>query len=325
MTKPVRVSVTGAAGQISYSLLFRIAAGDMLGQDQPIILQLLEIPEAMGVLDGVVKELEDCSFPLLVDIVSGSDAEVIFGDTEIAILVGAKPRSLGMERSDLLAENAAIFSGQGKALNSSADRDVRVLVVGNPANTNALIAAMNAPALPRSNFTAMMRLDHNRAIHQLAAKTGSHTSLIEKVAIWGNHSATQYPDLSNALVDKTPVADLVDDNWIQTYFIPTVQQRGVAIQEARGSSSAASAASAAIDHIRTWVQGAPEGDWTSMAVATTGSYGIDTDLIASFPVTCREGEYTIVEGLSFDAFSKEKILDSISELKSERDAVRHLF
>ncbi|MBO66811.1 MAG: malate dehydrogenase [Acidiferrobacteraceae bacterium] len=325
MVKPVRVSVTGAAGQISYSLLFRIAAGDMLGQDQPIILQLLEIPEAMGVLDGVVKELQDCSFPLLSEIVSGSDAEIIFGDTEIALLVGAKPRSLGMERSDLLTANATIFSRQGRALNASADRDVRVLVVGNPANTNALIAAMNAPDLPRENFTAMMRLDHNRAVHQLAAQTGASTSAIEKVTVWGNHSATQYPDLSNALIGKTPAVDLVDDDWIKTSFIPTVQQRGVAIQEARGSSSAASAASAAIDHIRTWVEGTPEENWTSMAIATTGSYGIDEGLIASFPVKCRGGSYGIVEDLPLDEFSKEKISISISELKSERDAVRHLF
>ena len=324
MKSPVRVAVTGAAGQISYALLFRIAAGDMLGKEQPVILQLLEIAPAMGALDGVVMELNDCAFPLLIDIVSGTDPRVIFGDANFALLVGAKPRGLGMERKHLLSENADIFSGQGSALNESAHRDVRVLVVGNPANTNALIASANAPDINRGQFTAMTRLDHNRAVYQLATKLGVSADGVQKVIIWGNHSATQYPDVFHARVRGQPAIDLVDRAWLESDFIPTVQQRGVAIQEARGSSSAASAASAAIDHMRTWVHGTADGDWASMAIPSDGSYGVEKGLISSFPVVCRQGQYSIVKELQIDPFSEERILKSAAELKEERDAVRNL-
>ena len=324
MKSPVRVAITGAAGQISYALLFRIAAGDMLGKEQPVILQLLEIPPAMGALDGVVMELDDCAFPLLADIVSGTDPRVIFGDANFALLVGAKPRGLGMERKHLLSENADIFSGQGSALNDSAHRDVRVLVVGNPANTNALIASANAPDIDRGQFTAMTRLDHNRAVYQLATKLGVSADGVQKVIIWGNHSATQYPDVFHARVRGQPAIDLVDRAWLESDFIPTVQQRGVAIQEARGSSSAASAASAAIDHMQTWVHGTADGDWASMAIPSDGSYGVEEGLISSFPVVCRQGQYSIVKELQIDPFSEERILKSAAELKEERDAVRNL-
>jgi malate dehydrogenase len=324
MTAPVRVAITGAAGQISYALLFRIAAGDMFGKEQPVILQLLEIPPAMGALDGVVMELDDCAFPLVTDIVSGTDPRVMFGDANFALLVGAKPRGLGMERKHLLSENADIFSVQGSALNESAHRDVRILVVGNPANTNALIASANAPDIDRSQFTAMTRLDHNRAVYQLANKLGVSTDVVRKVIIWGNHSATQYPDVYHALVHEQTAIDLVDRAWLELDFIPTVQKRGVAIQEARGSSSAGSAASAAIDHMRTWVHGTADGDWTSMAVPSDGSYGIEDGLISSFPVVCQEGQYSIVKELEIDPFSGERILKSAAELKEERDSVRNL-
>ena len=324
MKSPVRVAITGAAGQISYALLFRIAAGDMLGKEQPVILQLLEIPPAMGALDGVVMELDDCAFPLLTDVVSGTDPWVIFGDVNFALLVGAKPRGLGMERKQLLSENAEIFSGQGKALNDSARRDVRVLVVGNPANTNALIASANAPNIDRGQFTAMTRLDHNRAVYQLANKLEVSTDVVQKVIIWGNHSATQYPDVFHACVRGKPAIDLVDREWLESDFIPTVQQRGVAIQEARGSSSAASAASAAIDHMRTWVHGTADGEWASMAIPSDGSYGVEEGLISSFPVVCRQGQYSIVKELEIDPFSEERILKSAAELKEERDSVRNL-
>ena len=324
MKSPVRVAITGAAGQISYALLFRIAAGDMLGKEQPVILQLLEIPPAMGILDGVVMELGDCAFPLLKDVVSGTDPRVIFGDVNFALLVGAKPRGLGMERKHLLSENAEIFSVQGSALNDSAHRDVRVLVVGNPANTNALIASANAPDIGRRQFTAMTRLDHNRAVYQLANKLGVSTDEVQKVIIWGNHSATQYPDVFHARVRGQPVMDLINCEWLESDFIPTVQQRGVTIQEARGSSSAASAASAAIDHMRTWIHGTADGDWTSMAIPSDGSYGVDEGLISSFPVVCRQGQYSIVKELQIDPFSGERILKSAAELREERDAVRNL-
>ena len=324
MKTPVRVAITGAAGQISYALLYRIASGDMLGKEQPVILQLLEIPPAMGALDGVVMELDDCAFPLLTDVVSGTDPRVIFGDVNFALLVGAKPRGLGMERKQLLSENAEIFSGQGRALNDSARRDVRVLVVGNPANTNALIASANAPNIDRGQFTAMTRLDHNRAVYQLANKLGVSTDVVQKVIIWGNHSATQYPDVFHSRVRGEPAIDLVDREWLESDFIPTVQQRGVAIQEARGSSSAASAASAAIDHMRTWVHGTADGEWASMAIPSDGSYGVEEGLISSFPVVCRQGQYSIVKELEIDPFSGERILKSAAELKEERDSVRNL-
>lgn len=324
MKSPVRVAVTGAAGQISYALLFRIAAGEMLGKDQPIILQLLEIPPAMETLNGVVMELSDCAFPLLADVVSGTDPRIIFGDADFALLVGAKPRGLGMERKDLLSENADIFSRQGTALNDSAQRDVRVLVVGNPANTNALIAAANAPDIDPKQFTAMTRLDHNRAIYQLALKLGVLSDAVQKMIIWGNHSATQYPDVFHASVGGQPAIDLVDREWLESDFIPTIQERGVAIQQARGASSAASAASAAVDHMRIWVYGTPAGDYASMAIPSDGSYGVEEGLISSFPVVCRQGQYSIVKNLKIHPFSEERILNSAAELKKERDAVRNL-
>ena len=294
MKPPVRVAVTGAAGQISYALLFRIASGDMLGHDQPVILQLLEIPPAMEALQGTVMEIEDGAFPLVHDIVATDEPEVAFGDADFAMLVGARPRGPGMERKDLLTENARIFSVQGAAIDAVARRDIRVLVVGNPANTNALIAASNAPSLDRRQFTAMTRLDHNRAISQLAAQTGKPSTTITRMSIWGNHSATQYPDIRHALILGSPATGLVDDAWIVDNFIPTVQQRGAAIIKARGASSAASAASAAVDHVRTWVHGTPENDWVSMAIPSDGSYGINDELIYSYPVTCSDGHYEIV-------------------------------
>lgn len=324
MKKPVRVVVTGAAGQISYAMLFRIAAGDMLGSDQPVILQLLEIPPAMDALQGVVMELDDCAFPLLQGVVASDDPVTAFADVDFAMLVGARPRGPGMERKDLLTENARIFSVQGKALNESASRDVRVLVVGNPANTNALIASANAPDIDKAQFTAMTRLDHNRAISQLAGKTGAATTEISRVTIWGNHSATQYPDIHHAIIAGDRAVDRVDEEWITGEFIPTVQQRGAAIIKARGASSAASAAGAAIDHMRTWVQGTPEGDWVSMAIPSTGDYGIETGLVYSFPVTCSGGKYTVVRDLAINLLSKERMQVTEAELREERDGVKEL-
>ena len=324
MKKPVRVVVTGAAGQISYAMLFRIAAGDMLGSDQPVILQLLEIPPAMDALQGVVMELDDCAFPLLQGVVASDDPVTAFADVDFAMLVGARPRGPGMERKDLLTENARIFSVQGKALNESASRDVRVLVVGNPANTNALIASANAPDIDKAQFTAMTRLDHNRAISQLAGKTGAATTEISRVTIWGNHSATQYPDIHHAIIAGDRAVDRVDEEWITGEFIPTVQQRGAAIIKARGASSAASAAGAAIDHMRTWVQGTPEGDWVSMAIPSTGDYGIETGLIYSFPVTCSGGKYTVVRDLAINPLSEERMQLTEAKLREERDGVKEL-
>ena len=324
MKQPVRVTVTGAAGQISYALLFRIASGSMLGQDQPVILQLLEITPAMGALEGVVMELNDCAFPLLHDVVISDDAEVAFKDSDYALLVGARPRGPGMERKDLLEANAAIFSVQGKAMNKVANRDIKVLVVGNPANTNALIASANAPDIDAGQFTAMTRLDHNRALSQLAEKTGSHSSNIKRMTIWGNHSNTQYPDVSNAIVDDKAANDLVDQAWLEDDFIPTVQERGAAIIKARGASSAASAGAAAIDHMRTWALGTGEGDWTSMAIPSDGSYGIEAGIIYSYPVTCKDGKYEIVQGLEVSDFSRSRMDATENELREERAAVEHL-
>ncbi len=324
MKQPVRVTVTGAAGQISYALLFRIASGSMLGQDQPVILQLLEITPAMGALEGVVMELNDCAFPLLHDVVISDDAEVAFKDSDYALLVGARPRGPGMERKDLLEANAAIFSVQGKAMNKVANRDIKVLVVGNPANTNALIASANAPDIDAGQFTAMTRLDHNRALSQLAEKTGSHSSNIKRMTIWGNHSNTQYPDVSNAIVDGKAANDLVDQAWLEDDFIPTVQERGAAIIKARGASSAASAGAAAIDHMRTWALGTGEGDWTSMAIPSDGSYGIEAGIIYSYPVTCKDGKYEIVQGLEVSDFSRSRMDATENELREERAAVEHL-
>ena len=324
MKAPVRVAVTGAAGQISYSLLFRIASGEMLGKDQPVILQLLEITPALEALKGVAMELEDCAFPLLAGIVQSDDATVAFKDAEYALLVGARPRGPGMERKDLLEANAAIFSAQGKALNDVAARNVKVLVVGNPANTNALIAQRNAPDLDPRNFTAMTRLDHNRALTQLANKTDSTVNDITHMTIWGNHSATQYPDLHKAKVNGEDAMGKVEQEWYENDFIPTVQQRGAAIIKARGASSAASAANAAIDHMRDWALGSAEGDWTSMGVYSDGSYGIQEGLIYSFPVVCKNGDWEIVQGVDINDFSREKMTATETELAEERDAVAHL-
>ena len=325
MKQPLRVAVTGAAGNISYAMLFRIASGEMLGKDQPVILQLLEITPALDALKGVVMELEDCAFPLLADIVQTDDATVAFKDVDYALLVGARPRGPGMERKDLLEANAAIFSAQGKALNDVASRDVKVLVVGNPANTNALIAQRNAPDLDPRNFTAMTRLDHNRAIAQLAGKTDSTVNDVKKMIIWGNHSSTQYPDLTAATVNGKPALDLVDRDWYENTYIPEVQQRGAAIIKARGASSAASAANAAIAHMRTWALGTDENDWVSMGVYSNGEYGIAEGLIYSFPVTCANGDWSIVEGVDVSSdFSKEKMAATEQELSEERDAVAHL-
>ena len=325
MKTPVRVAVTGAAGQIGYSLLFRIASGQLLGPDQPVILHLLDITPALGALKGVAMELEDCAFPLLEGIVQSDDPNEAFGDVSYALLVGARPRSKGMERKDLLEANGAIFTVQGKALSDNAADDVRILVVGNPANTNALIAMNNAPNIPNERFTAMTRLDHNRAMAQLATKTGSTVRDVKKMTIWGNHSATQYPDIFHAEVGGKNAAELVgDQSWLEGEFIPTVQQRGAAIIEARGLSSAASAANAAIDHVRTWALGSDEGDWVSMAIPSDGSYGVPEGLISSFPVTCTDGAYSIVQGLEIDEFSRGRIDASVSELGAERDAVSEL-
>ncbi|MFI0471667.1 malate dehydrogenase [Halomonas sp. HMF6819] len=322
MKDPVRIAITGGAGQISYSLIFRIAAGDMLGPDQPVILQLLEIPQAMDALNGVVMEVNDCAFPLVQDIVASDDPNVAFKDADFALLVGARPRGPGMERKDLLEANAAIFSVQGKALNDHASRDVKVLVVGNPANTNALIASCNAPDLDKGQFTAMTRLDHNRALTQLAQKTGKHVTDIENMVIWGNHSATQYPDIAQCTVDGKAASDLVERDWYENDFIPTVQQRGAAIIKARGASSAASAASSAIDHMRDWALGSD--GIVSMAIPSDGSYGIEEGIIFSYPVRCKGGNYEIVQGYELDEFSKEKVQATEKELREERAAVEHL-
>ncbi|HET7223074.1 MAG TPA: malate dehydrogenase [Rhodanobacteraceae bacterium] len=324
MKTPVRVAVTGAAGQIGYALLFRIAAGDMLGPDQPVILHLLEITPALPALNGMVMELDDCAFPLLAGVVATDDANVAFKDVDYALLVGARPRGPGMERKDLLSANGAIFGPQGKALNAHAKRDVKVLVVGNPANTNALIAQANAPDLDPKCFTAMVRLDHNRAKGQLAAKTGAHNTDVAKMIIWGNHSSTQYPDLHHATVKGKPALSLVDQAWYEKEFIPTVQQRGAAIIKARGASSAASAASSAIDHMRTWALGTADGDWVSMGIPSDGSYGIKPGVIYGCPVTCKNGKYEIVQGLEIDAFSRARMDATDKELREERAAVEHL-
>lgn len=325
MKQPLRVAVTGAAGNISYAMLFRIASGEMLGKDQPVILQLLEITPALDALKGVVMELEDCAFPLLAGVVQTDDANVAFKDIDYALLVGARPRGPGMERKDLLEANAAIFSAQGKALNDVASRDVKVLVVGNPANTNALIAQRNAPDLDPRNFTAMTRLDHNRAMAQLAEKTDSTVNDIKNMTIWGNHSSTQYPDLTACTVNGKPALDLVDREWYENAYIPEVQQRGAAIIKARGASSAASAANAAIAHMRTWALGSDENDWVSMGVYSNGEYGIAEGLIYSFPCTCSNGDWSIVDGVDVSSdFSKEKMAATEQELSEERDAVSHL-
>lgn len=324
MKKPVRVTVTGAAGQISYSLLFRIASGEMLGKDQPVILQMLEITPALKALNGVAMELDDCAFPLLHGMVQSDDPNVAFKDTDYALLVGARPRGPGMERKDLLEANAAIFSVQGKAINDNASRGVKVLVVGNPANTNSLIAQRNAKDINPRQFTAMTRLDHNRSLSQLAQKTGTSINDIRKVTIWGNHSSTQYPDISKATVAGKAAEGLVDQAWYRETYIPTVQQRGAAIIQARGASSAASAANAAINHMRDWALGTPEGDWTSMGVYSDGSYGIDAGLIYSFPCICKDGDWQIVQGLEISEFSREKMKATEKELAEERDAVKHL-
>ncbi|HEV7986618.1 MAG TPA: malate dehydrogenase [Steroidobacteraceae bacterium] len=324
MKPPVNVAITGAAGQIGYALAFRVASGAMLGRDQPINLHLLEITPALPTLGGVLMELNDCAFPTLSKVVATDDAKVAFRDCHVAMLVGARPRSAGMERKDLLLANAQIFSTQGKALNEVADRKLRVLVVGNPANTNALIACSNAPDLDRRTFTAMTRLDHNRALSQLAEKTATHVNDIRRLTIWGNHSSTQYPDISHATVQGKPARDLVNQKWLEEYFIPTVQQRGAAVIKARGSSSAASAASAAIDHVRTWMLGTAQGDWTSMAVPADGSYGVQEGIIYSYPVTCIGGNYQIVQGLAVDAFSRGRMSATEAELREERDGVKDL-
>jgi malate dehydrogenase len=324
MKKPVTVTITGAAGNIGYALAFRVASGQMLGSDQPINLNLLEIPAAIGAVQGVVMELNDCAFPTLNKVTATSDAAVAFRDCNFAMLVGARPRGPGMERKDLLLENAKIFSAQGKALDAFASRDVRVLVVGNPANTNSLIAQRNAPSLPPHRFTAMTRLDHNRGLAQLTEKTGASLADVKKVIIWGNHSATQYPDLHHATIAGKPALSVVDAGWFKDTYIPTVQQRGAAVIKARGSSSAASAASAALDHMHDWMLGTPPGDWVSMAVASDGSYGIPEGVIYSYPVTCKNGEFSIVQGLSISDFSREKMQATHRELLEEREGVKDL-
>lgn len=322
---PVRVAVTGAAGQIGYSLLFRIASGAMLGPDQPVILQLLEITPALGALKGVVMELDDCAFPLLAGVTTSDDPNAAFGDANVALLVGARPRSKGMERKDLLEANGAIFTVQGKALSDNAAKDIKVLVVGNPANTNALIAMHNAPDIPRDRFTAMTRLDQNRAMAQLAGKAGRPVTDVTDMTIWGNHSATQYPDVFRAKIGGQPANEVIgDDAWVEKEFIPAVQQRGAAIIEARGASSAASAASAAIDHVHDWVLGTPAGSWVSMAIPSDGSYGVTEGVISSFPVRTNGGAYEVVQGLDIDDFSRGRIDASVAELGEERDAVREL-
>ncbi|MCW2953705.1 MAG: malate dehydrogenase [Conexibacter sp.] len=322
---PVRVAVTGAAGQIGYSLLFRIASGALLGPDQPVELRLLEIPQALGAVEGVIMELDDCAFPLLAGVEASADANVAFDGANIALLVGARPRSKGMERSDLLEANGGIFKPQGEALNAHAADDIKVLVVGNPANTNALIAQSHAPDIPRERFHAMTRLDHNRAIAQISHKTGATVREITNITIWGNHSATQYPDIFHAKVNGRSAAEVVNDQaWIENEFIPTVQKRGAAIIEARGASSAASAANAAIDHVHDWVRGTAEGDWVSMSVPSDGSYGVPEGIISSFPCTTKGGDYAIVRGLEIDEFSRTRIDASANELVEEREAVKQL-
>ena len=324
MKSPVRVTVTGAAGQISYSLLFRIAAGEMLGSDQPVILQMLEITPALEALKGVAMELEDCAFPTLAGMVCTDDPAVAFKDSDYALLVGARPRGPGMERKDLLEANAAIFSVQGKAINDHAAKHIKVLVVGNPANTNSLIAQRNAPNIDPRQFTAITRLDHNRALSQLANKTGKTINDVTHMTIWGNHSATQYPDIHHAKVNGAAAIDMVDQAWYESDFIPVVQQRGAAIIKARGASSAASAANAAIGHMRSWALGTAEGDWVSMGVYSDGSYGIAKGLIYSFPCVCKNGDWEIVQGLEINAFSRAKMTATEQELAEERDAVKHL-
>ena len=324
MKQPVRVVITGAAGNIGYAMAFRIASGSMLGPDQPVILQLLEITPALQALQGVVMELNDCAFPLLANVVATDDLKTAFTDANFAMLVGARPRGPGMERKDLLTANGAIFGPQGRALNDHAARDVRVLVVGNPANTNSLIAASSAPDLSPRQFHAMTRLDHNRALSQLAEKTGSHVNDIKKMTIWGNHSATQYPDISQCTVKGQAATSLVDQGWYRDTFIPTVQQRGAAIIKARGASSAASAASSAIDHMRDWALGTPEGDWVSMAVPADGSYGISEGVIYSYPCVCKNGDYEIVQGLPIDEFSRGKMTATDQELREERSSIEDL-
>lgn len=325
MSDPVRVTVTGAAGQIGYALLFRIASGAMLGPDTPLVLQMLEITPALGALDGVAMELDDCAFPLLAGMVKTDDPEEAFADADVALLVGAMPRKAGMERSDLLAANGSIFTTQGKAIATSASRDVKVLVVGNPANTNALIAMNNAQGMSPANFTAMTRLDHNRAKSQLAARLGRPVDSIRRMTIWGNHSTTQYPDLLHCEVGGESAYELVGDHeWVDGEFIPTVAKRGAAVIGARGASSAASAANAAIDHIRDWVSGTPEGDWVSMGVPSDGSYGVPEGLISSFPCVTRNGQWKIVQGLEIDDYSRAKIDASVAELTAEREAVEGL-
>jgi malate dehydrogenase len=327
MKRPLRVAVTGAAGQIGYSLLFRIASGEMLGKDQPVILQLLEIPDekAQKALKGVIMELDDCAFPLLQSVVPTADAKVAFKDVDVALLVGARPRGPGMERKDLLEANGKIFGPQGQALSEVASRDVKVLVVGNPANTNCLIAMKNARELKPSNFSAMMRLDHNRSLSQIAQKVNKPVASVHKMTVWGNHSATQYPDLFNAEVDGQKVWPMINDqNWLEKEFIPVIQQRGAAIIQARGLSSAASAASAAMDHVRNWISGTPDGDWVSMGIPADGSYGVPEGVIYGYPVTCRDGRYSIVQGLQLSDFSKARMQTSLKELQEERDAIKQL-
>ena len=324
MKSPVRVTITGAAGQIGYQLAFRIASGQMLGSDQPVVLQLLEIPQALDALKGVVMELDDCAFRTLAGVVATDDPNVAFKDSDFALLVGARPRGPGMERKDLLEANAAIFSVQGKAINNHASRDIRVLVVGNPANTNALITSSNAPDINPANITAMTRLDHNRAIAQLAQKTNSHVSDVKQMIIWGNHSATQYPDVNHASVAGKPARDLVDEAWLTGDFIPVVQQRGAAIIKARGASSAASAASAAIDHMHDWALGTNGDDWVSMAIPADGSYGIEPGVIYSYPVRCSGGRYKIVQDLEIDEFSRSRMNATDAELREERAAIEAL-
>ncbi len=324
MKKSVRVTITGAAGQIGYQLAFRIASGQMFGSDQPVELQLLEIPPAMPALDGVVMELNDCAFDTLAGIVATDDANIAFKDADYALLVGARPRGPGMERKDLLEANAQIFSVQGKAISDHASRDIRVLVVGNPANTNALITSSNAPDINPANITAMTRLDHNRAIAQLAERTGNHVSSVRRMTIWGNHSATQYPDIHHATVDGKPATELVDQSWLADEFIPLVQQRGAAIIKARGASSAASAASAAIDHMHDWVLGTPADDWVSMAIPADGSYGVEPGVIYSYPVRCSDGSYEIVQDLDVNDFSRERMQVTEAELREERAAIESL-
>jgi malate dehydrogenase len=322
--KPVRVAVTGAAGQIAYSLLFRIASGDMLGIDQPVMISMLDVPEALSAMKGVEMELNDCAFPLLAELTLTDDPRTAFRDADIALLVGARPRKLGAERRDMLAVNAEVFTAQGQALNEVADRNVKILVVGNPANTNCYIAMHSAPALPRRNFTAMMRLDHNRAMSMLAKRLGKPVELIERVIVWGNHSPTMHPDYSHALLEGQSVRDLVaDQEWYQSEFIPVVAERGTAVLKARGHGAAASAASAAIDHIRDWVKGT-DGRWVSMAVASDGSYDIPPDMIYGFPVTCRAGGYDIVKDLTIDEFSRKRMKATLNELEQERAMVAHL-